>query len=214
MGAGHRATRCNPRTPINSALPPPRTCAAELGLTALQSIHTECDVHGTKLLQARVCGSSGLQRTQPCRPALCMPARSSHAPLPLPRPITPCSGMPTTDAWRACRARSASASATTRRRRRRLWSRARWAWEPRPLCLCQRRMHAPPPRHLRLPTICRWRLFATCPPHQVEGFLEELLLLCQRSEEYLLFLLARMGEGGGARAAAARARDCAARRRL
>lgn len=28
-------------------------CAADLGMTALQSIHTECDVHGTKLLQAR-----------------------------------------------------------------------------------------------------------------------------------------------------------------
>lgn len=29
---------------------------------------------------------------------------------------------------------------------------------------------------------------------QVEGFLEELLLLCQRSEEYTQFLLARMAE--------------------
>lgn len=29
---------------------------------------------------------------------------------------------------------------------------------------------------------------------QIEGFLEELLLLCQRSEEYTQFLLARMGE--------------------
>lgn len=34
-----------PRSP---GLPAP----AELGMTALQSIHTECDVHGTKLLQA------------------------------------------------------------------------------------------------------------------------------------------------------------------
>ena len=34
----------------------PGLCAtAELGMTALQSIHTECDVHGTKLLQARAC---------------------------------------------------------------------------------------------------------------------------------------------------------------
>ena len=29
---------------------------------------------------------------------------------------------------------------------------------------------------------------------QVESFLEELLLLCQRSEEYTQYLLARMGE--------------------
>ena len=39
----------------------------------------------------------------------------------------------------------------------------------------------------------------SCPPPlsafpQVESFLEELLLLCQRSEEYTQYLLARMGE--------------------
>jgi hypothetical protein len=29
---------------------------------------------------------------------------------------------------------------------------------------------------------------------QVESFLEEILLLCQRSEEYTVYLLARMGD--------------------
>ena len=40
------------------------------------------------------------------------------------------------------------------------------------------------------------------PPRQVESFLEEALLLCQRSEEYTSYLLARMGDvvGGAGRA--------------
>ncbi|KAL4441200.1 hypothetical protein ABPG77_011437 [Micractinium sp. CCAP 211/92] len=89
------------------------TFGPELGLAALQSIHTECDVHGTKLLQryadyrrlARIAGQIGMRKRD-----------------------------------------DTTAEA------------------------------------------------APVEPRQVEAFLEELLLLCQRSEEYTQFLLARMGE--------------------
>ncbi|PSC72320.1 conserved oligomeric Golgi complex subunit 4 isoform B [Micractinium conductrix] len=85
----------------------------ELGLMALQAIHTECDVHGTRLLQryadyrrlARIAGQIGMRKRD-----------------------------------------DTTAEA------------------------------------------------APVEPRQVEAFLEELLLLCQRSEEYTQFLLARMAE--------------------
>ena len=50
-------------------------------------------------------------------------------------------------------------------------------------------------------------------PRQVESFLEELLLLCQRSEEYTQYMLARMGEvaGAGGPGAAPAARETALR---
>jgi hypothetical protein len=82
---------CETLTPPSLLLPP----AADLGLTALQGLHTECDVHGTRLLQryadyrrlARIAGQIGMRKrddttaeaapVEPrqarrcCRPAAC-----------------------------------------------------------------------------------------------------------------------------------------------
>ena len=46
---------------------------------------------------------------------------------------------------------------------------------------------------------------------QVEGFLEEMVLLCQRSEEYSQFMVAKIGAAAGAAPAEASARETAFR---
>ena len=46
---------------------------------------------------------------------------------------------------------------------------------------------------------------------QVEGFLEEMVLLCQRSEEYSQFMGAKIGASAGAAPAEASARETAFR---
>ncbi|CAK0785054.1 hypothetical protein CVIRNUC_008259 [Coccomyxa viridis] len=48
-------------------------------------------------------------------------------------------------------------------------------------------------------------------PRQVEGFLEEMVLLCQRSEEYSQFMVAKIGTAAGAAPAEASARETAFR---
>ena len=46
---------------------------------------------------------------------------------------------------------------------------------------------------------------------QIEGFLEEMVLLCQRSEEYSQFMVAKIGTAAGAAPAEASARETAFR---